>query len=84
LLDGSVRNIEERGLPDALTGPLARGDVRTITTHLRVLEQFDPALNDLYRQLALQTLALVESRGQPIETLQNVLTQGGHDANHGA
>jgi predicted short-subunit dehydrogenase-like oxidoreductase (DUF2520 family) len=84
LLDGSVRNIQERGLPDALTGPLARGDVGTIMTHLRVLEQFDPALNDLYRQLALHTLALVESRGQPIETLQNVLTQGGHDANHGA
>ncbi len=84
LLDGTIRNIEEWGLPDALTGPLARGDVGTVMTHLRVLERFDPALNDLYRQLALHTLPLVESRGQSIETLQNVLTQGGHDANHGA
>lgn len=84
LLDGTVRNIEERGLPEALTGPLARGDVGTIRTHLRGLEQFDPALKDLYRHLALQTLFMVESRGQSIETLQNVLTQGEHDANHGA
>jgi predicted short-subunit dehydrogenase-like oxidoreductase (DUF2520 family) len=84
LLNSTVENIEERGLPEALTGPLARADVGTIRAHLRDLEEFDPVLNDLYRQLALQTLPLVESRGQPIETLRNVLTQGGHDANHGA
>ncbi|SRR5579875_882645 len=34
LTRASVENLDEVGLPDALTGPLARGDLSTIATHL--------------------------------------------------
>ena len=57
LIRASADGISERPLPQALTGPLARGDVDTIKQHLAALAR-DPALADLYRQLALELLTL--------------------------
>ncbi len=39
LIDGTARNLEKRGLPTALTGPVARGDGGTIRRHIRALEE---------------------------------------------
>lgn len=46
-------------LADAVTGPLARGDVGTVRGHLNAL---DPAAASLYRALAAELLALVGER----------------------
>lgn len=69
LMRGMLENISARGLPDALTGPLARGDAGTITQHLDALRAVDPALVDLYRALALATFPLLTARGLPDEAL---------------
>ncbi len=54
LIEGTVANVRDAG-PDALTGPIARGDVDTVRAHLTVL----PAdLADLYRALGRATLGL--------------------------
>jgi predicted short-subunit dehydrogenase-like oxidoreductase (DUF2520 family) len=63
LLKGTVDNIETQGLPDALTGPVARGDIATVQAHLDALEERSPTLVSVYRQLALQTIPVARAKG---------------------
>lgn len=61
LLDGTVKNLHQRQLARAaLTGPIARGDAGTVAGHLQVLPE---ELQSVYRELALQTVALAEANG---------------------
>ena len=64
LVRGTVDNISRLGPVRALTGPLARGDVDTIASHLEYLERLDPRLERLYRCVSLWGLALVEELGE--------------------
>ncbi len=57
LLLGVAGNVAKRELTEALTGPLARGDIGTVERHLVALSA-DPALQDLYRRLAGELLRL--------------------------
>jgi predicted short-subunit dehydrogenase-like oxidoreductase (DUF2520 family) len=45
---GSLDAIEHSGLPRAMAGSVARGDVMTLERHLAALGGFDPALRDFY------------------------------------
>jgi len=47
LLRGAADNLGAVGLPTALTGPLARGDISTIATHLAWLRAHTPSLTTL-------------------------------------
>jgi predicted short-subunit dehydrogenase-like oxidoreductase (DUF2520 family) len=64
LLRGTLSNIERVGLPDCLTGPIARGDLGTIEKHLQALEEKAPALLSSYRELGLQTIPIAEAKGK--------------------
>ena len=44
LLDGTVRNLGDVGLPAALTGPVARGDVETVRGHVLAIGEAAPEL----------------------------------------
>ena len=48
LLRSVAENIETLGLPDALTGPVRRGDAAGVARHLDTLRQLAPALVPLY------------------------------------
>lgn len=63
LLQGSVNNIANMGFPDCLTGPIARGDVKTIQQHLVALEKYAPDILPLYKQLGLQTIPIGIAKG---------------------
>ena len=63
LVRGTVNNIEGVGLPDCLTGPVARGDLGTIEKHLSALESENPALLAAYSELGLQTVPIALARG---------------------
>ena len=63
LLRGAVSNIENLGLPAALTGPIARGDVETMRRHLEALSDAAPELLPVYRELALQTIPVALAKG---------------------
>ncbi|HTU58119.1 MAG TPA: Rossmann-like and DUF2520 domain-containing protein, partial [Polyangiales bacterium] len=54
---GAAQAISERELPQALTGPIARGDVRSVESHLEVLRA-DSERAALYRALARELLRL--------------------------
>ncbi|MFQ5674256.1 MAG: Rossmann-like and DUF2520 domain-containing protein [bacterium] len=58
LLEGTIDNIKKMGIANALTGPIARGDVGTIERHLETLRENFPEFIPLYSSLGMQALAL--------------------------
>jgi predicted short-subunit dehydrogenase-like oxidoreductase (DUF2520 family) len=64
LLKGTINNIENVGIPHALTGPIARGDIGTIQIHLNTLQQIAPAMITAYCELGLQTLPVALAKGK--------------------
>jgi len=63
LIHGTVRNIENIGIPRALTGPVARGDISTVEKHLDCMEEMAPELVKLYALLGFYTAPIALDRG---------------------
>ncbi len=64
LLRGTISNIETIGLPNCLTGPIARGDNGTVRKHLDALEKTAPDLLSAYRELGRQTIPIALAKGR--------------------
>jgi len=62
LMSSVVHNLSQLGLPGALTGPVARGDVSSVEQHLRMLAQRAPETLDLYRRLGRDVLRLAQQK----------------------
>lgn len=75
LLQGTLRNITLLGPQQALTGPIARGDLSTISCHLETLAQHYPALLPLYSRLGLDTVDLARRKGTLGENEANIIKQ---------
>jgi len=58
LLRGTLSNIENVGLPNCLTGPIARGDLGTVSRHLESLSKQAPSLLGIYKELGQQTVPI--------------------------
>lgn len=74
---GAVANLDEAGLPRALTGPVARGDVETVKRHLAVL---DEDTRRLYSELGLRALDLSRElglKGEAAEAIEAELRGAG-------
>ena len=71
LVRASVDNVEALGARDALTGPVARGDVDTVARHLHTLPADEQAA---YRALAREALRL---SGRDDPALRAVIDHGG-------
>ena len=84
LLRGTISNIDAIGIPQCLTGPIARGDSGTIKKHLSALEEVAPAVLSTYRELGLQTIPIALAKGrineQQAQELQAIL-RGKSDEN---
>lgn len=63
LLRGTADSIERLGPARGMAGPASRGDLGTVERHLAALAALDPKSLDLYRMLALRTVALAIERG---------------------
>lgn len=63
LIKGTVKNIENVGIPQALTGPIARGDLGTVKQHLDSLEEIAPELINLYSYLGFHTADAAVKKG---------------------
>jgi len=63
LLRSVAENVETMGLPDALTGPVRRGDASGVSKHLATLKQKAPALIPLYVACAQAQLPLARALG---------------------
>ena len=79
LVRGTLANVERLGIPGALTGPIARGDVETVAGHFAALRQRAPELLELYRVMARQTIPLAREQGglteQAAEELSRIVRQ---------
>jgi predicted short-subunit dehydrogenase-like oxidoreductase (DUF2520 family) len=64
LIRGTLRNIETIGIPQCLTGPIARGDTGTIDKHLKTLREKAPELLFPYKELGLQTVPVALAKGR--------------------
>ncbi|HEY90811.1 MAG TPA: DUF2520 domain-containing protein [Dehalococcoidia bacterium] len=64
LLRGTIANIDRVGIPQGLTGPIARGDTGTIRKHLEAMEKAAPALLPTYRDLGRQTVPVALAKGR--------------------
>ena len=63
LVVSTIKNVAEVGLPQALTGPIARGDIETITAHLYKLELVDSSLASIYRTMGCHTVGVALRKG---------------------
>ncbi len=63
LIKGTVKNIENLGIPSALTGPISRGDTGVVEDHLRVISKERPELLRLYAELGRQTVKIALEKG---------------------
>jgi len=81
LLRGTINNLEQVGLPDCLTGPVARGDSGTICKHLQAIGSQAPEVLSTYRELGLQTISLAAEKGSidkdTATKLRSILSSGG-------
>lgn len=77
LIRGTIHNIDTVGIPQCLTGPIARGDIETIKKHLDALQKVAPALLSTYQELGLQTIPIALAKGRinqhQAEELQAIL-----------
>jgi len=64
LLRGTINNIDTFGIPQCLTGPIARGDTGTINKHLDALQRKAPTLLSTYRELGLHTIPIALAKGK--------------------
>jgi predicted short-subunit dehydrogenase-like oxidoreductase (DUF2520 family) len=62
LIEGTLSNIRKKGIPAALTGPIARGDVATVSAHVKAIEKDAPGLLPLYRCLGRYTVDLAVAK----------------------
>jgi len=68
LIDGTLTNIKTIGIPQALTGPIARGDGETVKQHLVEIESKAPQLLDLFKTLSFHTIDITVAKGTLMET----------------
>ncbi len=62
LVAGTLNNIRTLGIPQALTGPIARGDAGTLEKHLAALEGLPEQLR-IYLSLGLKTVDVARAKG---------------------
>lgn len=81
LIRGTINNIDTIGIPQCLTGPIARGDTGTIRKHLEALQERAPDLLYAYRELGRQTVPVALAKGKidrnQAQELETILKQSG-------
>lgn len=83
LLQGTLQNIAQVGIQKALTGPIVRGDVQTVQTHLKALAPLGLAEQHVYQTLGLRTVRIAQKRGaitnMQANELLRILNEEDHD-----
>lgn len=72
LVQGTLLNLQQVGLPQALTGPISRGDTATLQCHLETMSIIGEEQQQLYRKLGLATISIALEKGSisPEQALQ--------------
>ncbi len=73
LIEGTISNVEKMGIQNALTGPIARGDIQIIEKHLSEIGSKTPQLLSLYKTLGLYTVEIAKEKGSISEAVRKRL-----------
>jgi predicted short-subunit dehydrogenase-like oxidoreductase (DUF2520 family) len=65
LVEGTLRNVKKLDAAGALTGPVVRGDLVPIKTHLEALGRCAPRYSRVYREIGRLALEIAKGRGLP-------------------
>lgn len=80
LVRETVENVFARGTVAALTGPVARGDLGTVESHLASLDGADPGVVRVYRDLSAIAVELARAQGgadpEALERIARLLAAG--------
>ncbi|MEA1958296.1 MAG: DUF2520 domain-containing protein [Chloroflexota bacterium] len=83
LLRGTLNNIDNIGIPECLTGPIARGDTGTVNKHISALEKSAPEVLSTYLEMGLQTLPIATAKGkidkESADAIQTLLKEEIHE-----
>jgi predicted short-subunit dehydrogenase-like oxidoreductase (DUF2520 family) len=60
LLRATLDNVVEKGPAKAITGPVVRGDMKTVRKHIAALKDNDERIVEAYRSMARMTAALAQ------------------------
>ncbi len=63
LIKGTIANLEAVGVPDALTGPIARGDLGTVRSHMQRLREIPGNAVRFYREMGRRTVEVAVRKG---------------------
>jgi predicted short-subunit dehydrogenase-like oxidoreductase (DUF2520 family) len=81
LARAATDNLGAVGLPQALTGPIARGDAEVVRAHVFAIAESAPHLEGLYRELGFATVRLSRELGHAppaaLDAIEAALTGGG-------
>jgi predicted short-subunit dehydrogenase-like oxidoreductase (DUF2520 family) len=84
LVRGTIENVERLGIPAALTGPIARGDVGTVANHLDALREVAPHAVPVYKELARCAVQVALAKGSinrdQAQRLEKILSDAGAPA----
>jgi predicted short-subunit dehydrogenase-like oxidoreductase (DUF2520 family) len=75
LLRGTIFNMEQGGVLEALTGPIERGDTETVKVHLKALADEYPDGLCFYRLLGMAIFKAAEEKGNVSPAAQAELSQ---------
>jgi predicted short-subunit dehydrogenase-like oxidoreductase (DUF2520 family) len=73
IAQGTIKNIIQLDTANALTGPIARGDVSTVETQLHAFQDWKPEYGELYRLLGGVALDLSKIKGDANDNTLNEL-----------
>ncbi|MBU88077.1 MAG: DUF2520 domain-containing protein [Dehalococcoidia bacterium] len=71
LVQTTLNEIFEKGLPKSLTGPYVRGDYNTVKLHTNALQNYDPTIAMGYSSIALASLRIAKEQGSMSEAEYN-------------
>ena len=78
LIEGTLSNIGNVGVQKALTGPIARGDIKTLEKHIEEIGCKRPELLALYKMLAFYTIDIAAAgdliSASAIQALKKITT----------
>lgn len=79
MIRNTIENVLLDGTVSALTGPIARGDIRTVSRQLAEISEWNPGVGDLYRILGRVAVELSEKKGaaskSSLEAIQTLLVE---------
>lgn len=73
LIMGTLHNIKTKDPKQALTGPIQRGDVKTLSKHLEAIKDQAPSEIEIYQFMGIKTIEMLEESRQTVKNQAKML-----------